>query len=143
MIMVQAKPGDTVKVHYVGKLVDGTVFSTSIRRDPLLFTVGEGKAIIFEKAIAGMSRGESKTIHVPAYQAYGPYRREMVMMVDRKHFSENLTPRVGQRLQLSQGDDQTVSVTVIDVSKASITLDANHPLAGKDLTYDIQLIDIV
>ena len=143
MTVAQAKPGDTVKVHYVGKLEDGTVFSTSTDRAAVSFTVGEGKAIIFEKAIAGMSPGESKTIHVPAYQAYGPYRRELVMMVDREHFPENLPPRVGQRLQLSQGDDRTVNVTVIDVSELSITLDANHPLADKDLTYDIQLVDIV
>jgi peptidylprolyl isomerase len=141
--MVQAKPGDTVKVHYVGKLADGTVFSNSTNRAAVLFTVGEGKAIIFEKAVVGMSPGESKTIHVPAYQAYGPYRKEMVMMVDRQQLPKSLTPKVGQRLQLSRGDDRTVNVTVIDVSEASITLDANHPLAGKDLTYDIQLMDIV
>ncbi len=141
--MAQAKPGDTVKVHYVGTLEDGTVFVTSRNRGPLQFTIGKGNVIPFERAVVGMNPGESKTIHVPLDRAYGPHRKELVMVVDRKQFPADLNPRVGQRLQLHQADGRTIGVTVTDVSGASVSLDANHPLAGKDLTFVIQLVDIV
>ena len=142
--MAQAKHGDTVKVHYTGKLDDGTVFDTSIKRDPLQLTIGEGRVIPgFEQAVVGMKPGESKTAKVPADKAYGPHREEMVLEVDRNQFPEHLKPKVGERLQVRQPDGQTIIVTVTDISEASVTLDGNHPLAGKDLTFDIQLIEIV
>jgi peptidylprolyl isomerase len=142
--MAQAKHGDTVKVQYTGKLEDGTVFDTSIDRDPLQFTVGEGQLIPgFEQAVAGMNPGESKTTKVPADKAYGPHRKEMAHAVDRNQFPAHLKPEVGQRLQLRQADGRTMVVTVTDVSESSVTLDANHPLAGEDLTFDIRLIEIV
>ncbi|MCW3141883.1 MAG: peptidylprolyl isomerase [Methanophagales archaeon] len=142
--MAQAKPGDTVKVHYTGKLEDGTVFDTSTDRDPLQFTIGERKIIPgFEQAVVGMNPGESKTIKVPMDEAYGPHREEMVMVVDRNQLPVDLIPEVGQQLQSRQPDGQTMVVTVIGVSESSVTVDANHPLAGKDLTFDILLVEIV
>jgi len=142
--MTQAKHGDTVKVHYTGKLEDGTVFDSSIKHDPLQFTISEGKLIQgFEQAVVGMNPGESKTTKVPADKAYGPHREEMVLEVDRKEFPEHLKPKVGEQLQVRHAEGQTIVVMVTDVSESSVTLDANHPLAGKDLTFDIQLIEIV
>jgi FKBP-type peptidyl-prolyl cis-trans isomerase 2 len=138
----QAKDGDTVQVHYTLKLEDGTVFETSIGRDPLQFTIGEGQLIPgFEQAVVGMSPGESKTVEIPADEAY-PYREELVMVVDRDLLPEDLQPEVGQQLQISQPSGETIVVKVIDVSELSVTLDANHPLAGKDLTFDIELVEI-
>ena len=142
--MAQAKHADTVKVHYTGKLEDGTVFDTSINRDPLQFTIDEGRMIPgFEQAVEGMNPGESKTTKVPADQAYGPHHKEMVLVVDRSQLPVDLKPEVGQQLQILQADGQTIVVTVTDASESSVTLDTNHPLAGKDLTFDIQLIEIV
>jgi peptidylprolyl isomerase len=142
--MAQARNGDTVKIHYTGKLEDGTVFDTSINRDPLQFTVGEGQIIPgVEESVEGMSLGESKTIEVPADKAYGPHYEEMVLVVDRNEFPGHLKPEVGQRLEIRPTDDQTIPVLVTDVSASSVTLDANHPLAGEDLTFDILLVEIV
>ena len=142
--MAQAKTGDTVKVHYTGKMEDGTVFDTSADREPLQFVVGEGQLIPdFEQAIVGMNPGESKTIQIPSDRAYGPHVQEMVMVVDRTDFPADLKPQVDQRLQVSQSDGRTFAVTVTDVSESKVTLDGNHPLAGKDLTFEVQLSDIV
>ena len=139
----QAKDGDTVKVHYTCKLEDGTVVESSIGRDPLQFTIGEGRLIPgFEQAVVGMSPGESKTVEIPADEAYGPYREELVLVVDRDQFPPDLQPEIGQQLEMRQEDGQIIVVTVIDVSESSVTLDANHPLVGKDLTFDIQLVEI-
>jgi len=142
--MTQAKLGDTVRVHYTGRLEDGTVFDTSLDREPLRFTIGEGWLIPgFEEAVIGMNPGESKTTVIPADQAYGPHYEEMVIEVDRDQFPEDLEPEVGQQLQILQSDGRAIIVTVTEVSESSVTLDANHPLAGKDLTFDIQLMEIV
>ena len=139
----QAKDGDTVQVHYTLKLEDGTVFDTSIGGDPLQFTIGDGQLIPgFEQAVVGMSPGESKTVEIPADEAYGPYLEEMVLVVDRDQLPDDLQPEVGQQLQLQQEDGQIVILTVIDISESSVTLDANLPLAGKDLTFDIELVEI-
>ena len=143
--MAQAKTGDTVKVHYTGKLEDDTVFDTSANRDPLQFTMGEGQLIPgFEQAVVGMNPGESKTINVPADEAYGPHHKEMIMEVPRNQFPVDLELEVDQQLQMvNQADGRKLIATVIDVSESDVTLDANHPLAGKDLTFDIQLMEIV
>jgi peptidylprolyl isomerase len=142
--MAQAQNGDTVKVHYTGTLDDGTVFDTSVGRDPLEFTLGERQVIPgFEQAIVGMTPGESKTAEIPADEAYGPHNKEMVVSVDRSDFPNNIEPKVGQMLQLHQPSGQRIAVTVTEVSESSVTLDANHPLAGKDLTFDIQLVEIM
>jgi len=142
--MAGAKNGDTVKVHYTGKLEDGTVFDTSVERDPLQFTIGQGQVIPgFEQAVVGMNPGESKTSKIPADKAYGPHRKEMILVVDRNQIPVELKPKVGQQLQSRQAEGRTIRVTVTDVSESSVTLDANHPLAGKDLTFDIQLVEVV
>jgi peptidylprolyl isomerase len=141
--MAQAKFGDTVKVHYTGKLDDGTVFDSSLSGDPLEFTIGEGMIIPgFEQAVVGMSPGDSKTEHIPVDQAYGPHREEMVVVVDRAQMPKELEPEIGQQLQIQQPTGQSIPVVVTDVSTSEVTLDANHPLAGEDLTFDIQLVEI-
>jgi len=141
--MAKAKNGDTVTVHYTGKLEDGTVFDSSANRDPLEFTLGEGLLIPgFEQAVLGMSPGESKTAEVSADQAYGPHREEMVVEIDRQEFPPHFQPEVGQQLQIPQSEGQVARLIVTAVSEQKVTLDANHPLAGRDLTFDIQLVEI-
>ncbi len=141
--MGQAKSGDTVVINYTGKLDDGKVFDTSIGRDPLKFTIGDGQVIQgFEDAVIGMSPGESKTFKILADKAYGQHREEMVLPVERKRFPENVIPEIGQSFQVNQPDGRMITFTVIDVTEALVTLDANHHLAGKDLTFAIQLMEI-
>ena len=142
--MAQAKQGDTVNVHYTGQLENGTVFDTSRSRHPLQFTIGKGQVIAgFEQAVVGMNSGESKTAIIPVDQAYGPRRQDMIITMERSQLPPDLNPNVGQRLELTQMDDQTVLVTVTAATDTTLTLDANHPLAGKDLTFHIELIGIV
>ncbi|NJR51396.1 MAG: peptidylprolyl isomerase [Leptolyngbyaceae cyanobacterium CSU_1_3] len=141
--MAQAQQGDTVKVHYTGKLDDGTVFDSSSSGDPLEFTIGSGNIIPgFEKAVVGMSPGDSKTELIPVDDAYGPHREEMVLVVDRAQMPSDLDPEIGQQLQIQQPSGQAIPVVITDISEAEVTLDANHPLAGEDLTFDIQLVEI-
>jgi len=142
--MAQAKHGDTVRVHYTGKFTNGEVFEASVEDQPLQFTIGDDQVITeLEQAVVGMTTGESKTIKITADNAYGPYRDELVFVLDRDRFPENLQPEVGLDLVIREGDDPGLRVTVIDVSESSVTLDANHPLAEKDLTIDIHLLEIV
>ncbi len=142
--MAQVKQGDTVKVHYTGKLGDGTVFDTSTERQPLQFTIGKGQVIAgFESAIIGMNTGEAKTATIPVDQAYGPRRQDMIVTMERSALPPGLDPQVGQRLELTQTDDSTVLVTVTAKTDATLTLDANHPLSGKDLTFELKLVEIV
>lgn len=141
--MSQAKLGDTVRVHYTGKLDDGTVFDSSLNAEPLEFRLGDGNIIAgFEKAVMGMSPGDSKTEVIPADQAYGAYQESMVLVVDRAQIPPDMQPEVGQQLEIRQPSGQTIPVVITDVSEADVTLDANHPLAGEDLTFDIQLVEI-
>ncbi|MGM0453395.1 MAG: FKBP-type peptidyl-prolyl cis-trans isomerase [Thermodesulfobacteriota bacterium] len=141
--MTQAKSGDTVKIHYKGTLNDGTVFDSSEGRDPLEFTIGEGNIIPgVEEAVIGMAPEDTKTETISPDKAYGDYRSEMVIDVDKSQFPENIDPEVGQQLELKQQDGQTVVVTVTEVNENQVKLDANHPLAGKDLTFEIQLEEI-
>ena len=138
-----AKDGDTVNVHYTGKLEDGTVFDSSVEREPLEFTLGAGTIVpAFEEAVRGMQAGQSKTVTIPSQEAYGPRRDEMVLVVERTELPPELKPDVGQQLQMQQSDGRAVSVLVTDVSETTITIDANHPLAGKDLTFEIELLEI-
>lgn len=141
--MAQAQNGDTVKIHYTGTLDDGTVFDTSNGRDPLEFTLGEGQVIPgFEEAVLGMEVKEEKTFTIDCKQAYGPYNQEMVINVQRNQFPPDITPEVGQQLQLKQPQGQVVLVTVTNLTEDTVTMDANHPLAGKDLTFNVQLVEI-
>jgi peptidylprolyl isomerase len=141
--MTQAKTGDTVRVHYTGKLADGEVFDTSLQRDPIEFTIGEEQVIEgFEDAVTGMSPGDSKTLEIPAKHAYGSYDDELVLIVDRKQIPDHIEPELGDRLRIQQADGESFSVVVTAISDTNVTLDANHPLAGQDLTFDIQLVGI-
>ena len=138
-----ANDGDTVRVHYTGMLEDKTVFDSSLGREPLEFTMGEGMMISgFENAVRGMSVGQSKTVTLSPEEAYGPHRDEMVFEVGREQLPPELNPAVGQQLQMRQQDGTSVPVLVTDVSEATITVDANHSLAGKDLTFEIELVEI-
>jgi FKBP-type peptidyl-prolyl cis-trans isomerase 2 len=142
--MAEAKQGDTVKVHYTGKLNDGTVFGSSVDSEPLQLTIGNGQVIPdVEQAVVGMNPGESKTVKVLPEQAYGLYQEEMVVEVDRNQLPSDLELEVGKQLQVHQQDGQKAVVTVVDVSESSVKLDANHPLAGEELTFDLQLVEII
>ena len=141
--MDTAAVGDTVRVHYTGRLPDDTVFDSSEDRDPLEFTIGS-EALIpgFESAVVGMESGEEKTVEIPAEDAYGERREDLVLTLDRDNMSGDFEPEEGQRLQLQQQDGNTFSATVVDVGEERVTLDANHPLAGHDLIFDIRLVEI-
>ncbi|MFP3948111.1 MAG: peptidylprolyl isomerase [Longimicrobiales bacterium] len=141
--MAEAKNGDTVSIHYTGRLEDGTVFDTSENRDPLEFTLGEGNVIPgFEKAVQGMAEGESKTATIPSDEAYGQRRDDLVLSVSKEQLPSDLDPQVGQRLQMQAGDGQTFEVVISEVEEDSVEVDANHPLAGEDLTFDIELVEV-
>ena len=141
--MTQAKTGDSVSIHYTGKLQDGTVFDSSRDRDPLQFAIGNGEVIPgFEAAVVGMTPGDAKTEVIPAEKAYGPRQPEMVMVVERQQIPADIPLDVGLQLQLQGPAGQTVPVLVTDLSEAEVTLDANHPLAGETLIFDIELVAI-
>jgi peptidylprolyl isomerase len=141
--MSQAKLGDTVSVHYTGRLEDGTVFDSSEGGQPLEFALGAGNVIPgFEKAVLGMSPGDSKTMTIPSDDAYGPYFEERVLVVDRQQIPPELPVDVGGQLQLQQEGGMVIPVVITDITEAEVTLDANHPLAGEDLTFDIRLVAI-
>jgi peptidylprolyl isomerase len=141
--MPQVQHGDNVKVSYTAKLDDGTVFDSSADREPLQFKVGEGRILKnFETGVVGMEVGDSKTIEIASDEAYGPRRDELMLTVERNRLPQDLDVEVNQQLQLVQDDGQTIVVRVADVGDSTVTLDANHPLAGQDLTFDIQLVEI-
>lgn len=141
--MTHAKTGDSVSIHYTGKLQDGTVFDSSRDRDPLQFALGNGEVIPgFEAAVVGMTPGDAKTEVIAAENAYGPRREEMVMVVERQQIPADIPLDVGQQLQLQGPQGQTVPVMVTNLSEADVTLDANHPLAGETLVFDIELVAI-
>ena len=143
--MAQAKNGDKIKVHYTGKFEDGTVFDTSEERGPLEFTIGSGAVIPgFEQSIVGMEVGENKTITIPPEEAYGPRREELIWERKKNEFPEGITPAVGKQVgvRLNQPDAPLINALITDVSEDTVTLDANHPLAGKTLVFDIELVGI-
>ena len=142
--MAEAKQGDTVKVHYTVRLEDGTILGSTTNHEPLQFTIGEGEILPgFEEAIVGMNPGESKTVQVPADGAFGPHQEEMIVVAGRNRLPADLKPKAGESLLFRQEDGKTITVMVTDVSESSVTIDANHPLAGKELTFNIQFIEIL
>ena len=142
--MTQAQSGDRVKVHYTGRLADGMIFDTSRQRDPLEFTLGGGDILPgVEQAIVGMTAGESKTITIPAAHAYGPHQPARVLEIERHHLPPDLHPEAGQHLHMQRQDGQTLEVVVTALTEGHITLDANYPLAGHDLSFDLQLVEIL
>jgi peptidylprolyl isomerase len=141
--MTTAENGNTVKIHYTGTLSDGSVFDSSEGHDPLEFKIGSGQVIVgFEEAVIGMSVGESKDVTIPAEKAYGPYQDELVIKAPRDRIPPEIDPQVGQRLQMGGTGGELILVNVIEVTDEHVTLDANPPLAGKDLSFQIELMEI-
>jgi FKBP-type peptidyl-prolyl cis-trans isomerase 2 len=141
--MQQVQQGDKVKIHYHGKLTDGTTFDSSEGREPLEFEVGTGAVIPgFDNGVKGMVIGDKKTVNIPAEEAYGPKVDELVMDFPKERFPEDMEPEVGMQLMMNNGSGQQFPVTIVGVKDDTITLDANHQLAGKDLVFDIELVDI-
>lgn len=141
--MQVAKKGDQVKVHYTGRLTDGTIFDSSEGRDPLAFEVGAGMMIKgFDAAVDGMALGAKVTAEIPAAEAYGEAREDMIIDVPRANLPKDLNPQVGQQLAMSQPNGQQVPVKVKEVRDDVVVIDANHDLAGKDLIFDIELVEI-
>ncbi len=141
--MTQAKNGDTVSVHYTGKLEDGTVFDTSEDRDPLTFTIGQNMMIKgFEDTVIGMKPGDSANTKILADDAYGHYVEEKIVEIERASLPSDFNPEKGQRYSMSTDSGEEVAVLVVDMTDASVFLDANHPLAGKDLYFEINLVEI-
>ncbi|WP_236980014.1 FKBP-type peptidyl-prolyl cis-trans isomerase [Membranihabitans maritimus] len=141
--MSNAKSGDTVKVHYTGKLKDGSIFDSSRDREPLEFKLGAGMMIPgFDKAVDGMKIGDSITTEISANDAYGEKSDEMVIDIPKDQLPEGINPEIGQQLTMQHPSGQSIPVVVTKVEEASIEIDANHPLAGKDLIFDIELVSI-
>ena len=141
--MTQVKTGDTVKIHYTGTLTDGTTFDSSAGRDPLQFEVGSGQIIPgLDKAIPGMAVGDTKKVEIPCAEAYGEANPQARQAVPRDQIPAEIPLDLGTQLQMQTPTGQVVPVTVVAVTEAEVTLDANHPLAGKDLVFDIELVEI-
>ncbi len=141
--MTQATTGQKVKVHYTGKLDDGTVFDSSVGKDPLTFTLGSGEVIAgFNNGVLGLTVNESKTVTIPATEAYGPHQAGMVVELPKTEIPPHLKLKPGQRVQVSAPQGGMMTLNVVAETETTITLDGNHPLAGKDLTFDLQLVEI-
>lgn len=141
--MAQAKTGDTVKVHYTGSLDDGTVFDSSVERDPLEFTLGAGQVVPgFENGVLGMAIDESKTVNIPCKDAYGEHNPAQIIEIERTQIPADMKVEVGMQLQMMADDGQALMVTIAELSDDKVKLDANHMLAGKDLTFEIKLVEI-
>lgn len=141
--MGAVKDGDTVKVHYTGKFEDGTVFDSSKDREPLEVTIGAGRVIPgFEKGIIGMESGSTKTITLPPEEAYGQVRDDLIIEVKKAEIPENIKPKVGMNLQMKQKGGEVINLVVSEVKDETVTLDANHQLAGKTLVFDIEVVEI-
>ncbi len=141
--MSQVKSGDKIKVHYTGKLEDGKVFDSSREREPFEFTVGSGNVIPgFETGVVGMEVGQEKSITVKSDEGYGQRRDELVAEVTKDVFPEDIKPEIGQQLQMEQANGEPINVVISKVDGDKVTLDANHPLAGKTLVFDVELLAI-
>ncbi|MEO5562619.1 MAG: peptidylprolyl isomerase [Chitinophagaceae bacterium] len=142
--MKQVKSGDKVKVHYHGKLTNGETFDSSEGRAPLEFEVGSGMVIKgFEDGVTGMTVGQKKTINIPFNEAYGPTNPDMVIEMPKNQFPSDMKLEIGMPLMMSDGSGQNFQVTIVAVKEEAVTLDANHPLAGKDLVFDLELVEII
>ena len=141
--MSKATQNDKVRVHYTGRLDDGSVFDTSREAGPLEFTLGSHHVIAgFEAAVKEMGVGEKKTVRIPASEAYGPRREDLVIKVERSKFPPHIKPEIGLHLQITQPGGTILNVLISEITEDSITLDANHPFSGKDLTFDLELVEI-
>jgi peptidylprolyl isomerase len=141
--MSKVKEGDTVHVHYHGKLTDGTTFDSSEGKSPLQFKVGEGQVIKgFDQALLDMEPGDKKTVNIPVDEAYGPAVKENFLEFPKTDFPPEMKPEVGLQLHLSDNQGNQFPVVVAEIKDESVVLDANHPLAGKDLVFDIELVSV-
>jgi len=141
--MTEVKNGDTVRIHYTGTLTDGSVFDSSEGRDPLQFTAGAGQVIPgMDEEMAGMKVGEKKTLNISCEKAYGPINPAARQSIPREGIPDDIPLDIGTQLQMQSPDGQVLPVTVVEVDEATVTLDANHPLAGKDLNFEIELVSI-
>lgn len=141
--MPKAKKGDKVKVHYTGKFKDGSIFDSSLDRSPLEFKIGGGEVIKgFDDAVTGMSIKEKRNVLISPGDAYGEYNKDLAINVDPSEFPENEQPQIGDQLELNGPNGEVLLVTVIDMNDESVTLDANHPLAGQELNFEIELVEI-
>jgi FKBP-type peptidyl-prolyl cis-trans isomerase 2 len=141
--MIQVKENNTVKVHYTGKLSDGQVFDSSEGKEPLEFTLGQGRLIPgFEKGLMDMKLNEKKTVTIAKEEAYGEVNQDLIQEVQKSELPQEITPEVGMGLVSKSSDGQEMNLQVIEVREESIVLDGNHPLAGKDLTFDLEVVEI-
>lgn len=142
--MSEVKSGDTVRVHYEGSLSDGRKFDSSLERDPLEFTVGSGQIIAgFENAVVGMEVGETKTVTVPPEEGYGQHNPELMQKFPREQVPDDIDLEVGMRLQAADREGRPIALTVVEFDDDTVTLDANNPLAGLDLTFEMKVVEIV
>ncbi len=142
--MTKAKTGDKVKVHFTGYLEDGTVFGSTMDDEPFEFTIGEKNMLPgFENAVIGMQKGDTKTITLPTEEAYGPHKKELVYTMERSGFPNEINIEIGKRLRVRIQDGRYTMVTIKDLTEDSIVLDENDPLAGKTLTFKIELVEII
>lgn len=141
--MIKVKNGDEVKVHYRGTLADGTEFDSSLGREPIGFTIGQGQVMQgFERAVIGMETGESHTVTIPCEEAYGERRDELVAQVGRSEVPENIELKTGLKLKLMQPDGNPAVVVVTAMDDETVTLDGNHPLAGQDLNFEVTIVAV-
>jgi len=141
--MAQAKMGDTVKVHYNGKLDTGVLFDTSEGSDPLQFELGSGSLIQgFEEAVVGMTPGESKTVQIPPEKAYGKYRDDRIFKIEKENLPDDIVPAEGMTLEVCASNGVMVPVQITEIEGSTVTLDANHPLSEQTLTFEIKLVEI-
>ena len=142
--MSTARTGDTVKVHYTGRLDDNTVFDTSRGKAPLELKIGDGNLIkSFENGLIGMAVGEKKNLVIPPEEAYGQNDQKLTTTVSRAHLPDSVQPAIGMQLQVKQKDGSVFMVWITGMDAETVTLDANHPLAGQTLNFDVELTDIV
>lgn len=141
--MTEVKNGDTVRIHYTGTLADGSVFDSSEGRDPLEFTVGSGQVIAgMDAGLPGMAEGDKKRLEIPSADAYGPLNPEARQAIPREGIPDDIPLELGTQLQMQSPEGHVLPVTVVEVTESTVTLDANHPLAGKDLNFEIELVSI-
>jgi peptidylprolyl isomerase len=144
--MAQAKAGDTVRVHYEGQLSDGTIFDSSLEREPIEFILGQDTVIPgFEQAVIGMEVGESKDVSIPPEEGFGDYSEDLVVNIEKTILPPDINPEVGMQLEVSSEEEEETSrvFTIADIAEDSITLDGNHPLAGAEIAFKIELLEIL